>query len=149
VPSPSVIGAVLEKVAGLTLPAGTTVWFDESPMRTAAGPVLPPYVVLQDDGTAGDHTFEGLPWELTRFRLEVYARSLAEADAIALAIRFNGQPIASFAGLDFGTLPLTVQHQKSAVWEREQRFQEPARAADAEPVFRISMTYRVEASRPA
>jgi hypothetical protein len=152
----SVIAAVLDKVAGLTMPTGVLFFFDEAPLKSgptgSAVAVVPPYVVLQDDGTDVTEHLDGAPgrpWEVTAFRLEVYATSLAQADQIAAAVRYNGQPIDARAGLDGGTLTLTGQDLKSVLRGREQRFQEPGRGSDAKPVFRCRLSYTVSTLRTA
>lgn len=152
--SASVVGAVVERYAGFAVASTAPLYFGEAPLRNAAGAaVVPPYVVLVDDGTQVGYDLELNPFETTHLRFEVLAPTLAQADAIAAGIRLNGQPVAAGAGMDFcemGTgLDLIGLSLKTMFRESERRSQEPDRGADAKPVYRVSMRYVVECQRTA
>lgn len=144
--SASVIGAVLEKYDLLTFSGRPPIYFDQAPAKTVGGAALvPPYVVLKDDGTAPDYTLDLVPVESTRVRFRVYALTLAAADAIAVGIKWDqGVPTAR-QGFDFAeTLPLTgaslLDH--GAVRTREQR----SRTADTlsgGPVYLVELSYTI------
>ena len=145
----SVIAAVLARYETFTVNSTAKIWFYEAPERDGSGAaVVPPYVVLQDDGTTPEYDFEYNPIETTRLRFEVYATSLASADAIAQGIRYNGGAVNAGSGMDFAaSLTVTNQVYKAMVRESEQRFQEPQRGADASRVFRVRLVYKVETLR--
>lgn len=146
----SVIAAVIERFNTLAWGSpAPKLWFDEAPIRDGAGAAIaPPYVVLKDDGTAPEYDYELNVLETTTFRFEVYAPTLAEADSIANTLKYNSQSIAGGAGFDFAAaLSVTSYTLKSCVRDMEQRFQEGDRGADAKPVFRVRMRYKVEMLR--
>lgn len=149
--SASVTGAVIEKYGGFAFTPKPTLYFAEAPYRDGSGnAVVPPYVVLVDEGTVPEYDFEYNPIETTRVRFEVYALGLALADAIASGIRYDGGAVAAQAGMDFASsLPLTGMTLKEVVREREVRSVEKARDGSATDVYRVSMTYRVQVVRTA
>ena len=149
--SASVTGAVIERYATFTINSTAKLYFHEAPLRdTAAAAVAPPYVVLQDDGTTVDYEFEEAPIELTRLRFEVYATSLANADAIASAIRYNAGTITAGSGMDHTeSLPLTGMDHMAMIRISEQRWQEGDRSTTGTPIYRISMRYEVTVKRTA
>jgi hypothetical protein len=147
----SVVAGVISRYETFTINSTAPIWFHEVPERTGAGAaVVPPYVVLQDDGTTPEYDFEYNPVETTRLRFEVYASTLAAADAIAAGIRYNGGSITAGAGMDFAAaLTATGQTFKAMARESEQRFLEPQAGANAGPVYRIRLVYRVQMLRTA
>ena len=149
--SASVAGAVIERYGTLTFTPKPTLYFGEAPYRDGSGnPVVPPYVVLVDEGTTTEYDFEYHPVETTRLRFEVYALGLALADAIASGIRYDGGLVTAGAGMDFAaSLPLTGMTLKAMVREREVRSVENARDGSSTDVYRVSMAYRVEVLRTA
>lgn len=149
--SASVIGAVIERYETFTINSTAKIYFHEAPLRDGTGEeVHPPYVVLKDDGTEIDFEFEEAPIERTRLRFEIYATSLASADSIASAIRYNGGSITAGSGMDHTkTLGLTGLDHMAMVRLSEQRWQEGDRWASASPVFRCQMVYEVTAKRTA
>lgn len=147
----SVIAGVITRYETFTINSTAKIWFHKAPERDGSGAaVVPPYVVLQDDGTTPEYDFEFNPIETTRLRFEVYAATLAAADAIAAGIRYNGGAINAGSGMDFASaMTLTGQTLKEMVRESEQRFQEPQRGVTAGFVFRVRMAYKVEVQRTA
>lgn len=144
-PSASVTGAVIARYEAFTIAATVPVWFHEAPASASL-----PYVVLQDDGTRPEYDFEYNPVETTALRFEVYHTSLASADAVASAIRYNGGGVADGDGMDFAdALDLTGQTFKRMERKSEQRFVEGPRSTSATPVFRVRMAYEVETVRTA
>jgi hypothetical protein len=149
-----VIGAVVERLAGLSLPAGTTVWLDDAPVKDAAGAaVAPPYVVVRDDGTTPEFDFQLNPVETTAVRVECYGATLAAADALAAAVRYGGGAVDAGGGLDFceagAGLPLTGQSLETVVRQSEQRTRESARGSAGSPVYRVTLRYEVRCLRTA
>jgi hypothetical protein len=151
VASASVVGAVIERYGTFAFTPKPTMYFAEAPYRDGSGAaVVPPYVVLVDEGTVPDYDFEENPLEITRLRFEVYALGLALADAIASGIRYDGGSVSAGSGMDFtASLPLTGMTLKEMVREREQRFVEQSRDGSSTDVYRISMAYRVQVLRTA
>lgn len=149
--SSSVIGAVIERVEGFSFPADVTVWFDQAPLKDTSGAaVVPPYVVIHDDGMTPEFDFEhNVAFEVTNVRFEVYGLSLASVDAIASVIRYNGGAVNAGDGMDFASeLPITRSVYKGCKPQPgERRFQEAARDGSAQLVFRCTKTYAVETQR--
>lgn len=143
--SASVTGAVIERYEGFTIAATVPIWFHEAPASASL-----PYVVLVDFGTVPEWDFEHTPMEQTTLEFHVYHTSLAAADAVASAIRYNGGDTAAGAGMDFAAaLPLAEMELKRVERKSEQRFAESPRGAVATPVFRVVMRYVVDALRTA
>lgn len=149
--STSVPGGVIARIQSFAFPETVSVWLSEVPLRNAVGAaVVPPWVCVTDDGMTPDYDFELNPIETTQLRVEVYALTLAQADAIVAVVRYNGGGVAAGAGLDFAAaLPLTGLTLKSCVRQGEQRAQETQRGTDATPVFHVTMRYEVECLRTA
>ena len=149
--SASVIGALKERYETFTINSTAKLYFHEAPLVDGSGnQVNPPYVVLMDDGTEVAHEFEENPIETTRVRFEVYATTLASADSIASAIRYNGGTITAGSGMDSSeSLPLTGMDHMNIDRLREQRWKEGARGTSATPVYRCSMQYEVVVKRTA
>lgn len=143
--SASATGAVIERYESFTIAATVPVYFHEAPASAAL-----PYVVLTDLGTVPDFDLEYNPLERTTLEFHVYHTSLANADAVASAIRFNGGAVNAGDGMDFADdLPLTGQAYKAMVRRSEQRFTEGPRGPAATPVFRVVMRYTVDTLRTA
>lgn len=147
----SLIGAVVGRLGTLTYPETLSggVWLSEAPPRSATGtPVVPPYLVVTDEGTVPQFDLEYHPYETTTFAVDVYAPTLARADAIAHAVKYGGGALAAGAGLDFAQgLTVTNQAVKDVVRRSERRSQETPRGADAGPVFKVSLKYEAESQR--
>ncbi len=146
----SVIGAVMDRYDTFTFTGKPSLYFDKAPNRTALDtPTTLPYVILKDKGTEPLYDFEHNVEETTKLDFEVWALSLATADAIAYGIHFNGGAINAGLGMDFAdTLAtLTGQTLKEMVWERERRSQEDPRNQSASLAFKILMSYHVSTER--
>lgn len=127
--SGSVIAAVVAKYETLTaanFPGASrpSIWLDEAPQEDGSGGQLrPPWVIVRDGG--------GVPrWDtgqnarvVSKFTLEVYANTLADADTIMAAILWNGSAPSVKAGLAFATLILAAPSyaEASAVYPRGDR----------------------------
>ena len=152
-PHPTVPAAVLARYETFTINSTAPIWLHEAPLRDGSGdPVVPPYVVLHDDGTDRAETFEYYHWEVSRLRFEVYAASQAQADAIAAAVATNGGTVAAGSGMDYAAgLDLAAGMTfKGLRPDREpRRFQEGDRGGGADLVFRISLSYVAEVLRAA
>jgi hypothetical protein len=145
-PSISVIGAVIERYESFAISATVPMWFHEVPAEEDS----PPYVVLVDEGTTPQYTTEYEPLETTRLRFEIFHTSLAGADNVVSAIRYNAGAIAAQLGMDFAaSLPLTGSNFLGMKRDREQRFVEGPRGLGGVPIFRVSMSYTVTAKRTA
>lgn len=111
----SVIKAV-ENLIG-TLNAGVfpngvipPVWLDEAPgQNTPNSQAQPPYIIIRDDGGRYAWDFKTSAIQKGGFKLEAYALTLADSDAIMKALLFNGRPSASRDGVAFATLTLNAQ----------------------------------------
>lgn len=80
------------------------LYLDEAPTVKDGSQEYVPYGVINDDGTEPDYSFGGDGIEMSRFRLTLYYASLADADAAALAVKYNGGSHTAGSGFDFGTL---------------------------------------------
>lgn len=150
----SVIAAVLDRLDSFTWTGVTptpTVWFDEAPITdTSNAAVAPPHVVLHDDGTEPIYTLEYKCEEVTKLRVEVYATSLAQLDAMVNVIKYNGGGFTGGLGLDFAdTLTIDNYAYLGMMRMSEQRFQEPSRQSAAKLVFRCRMQYECKTDRTA
>jgi hypothetical protein len=148
--SSSVIGAVIERVGGFGFPADVTVWFDQAPLKDTSGiAVVPPYLVLHDDGFSPEFDFEYNPvFDPWAIRFEVYGLTLASVDAIVNVVKYNGGSLTNQQGMDFAdSLPLTGSVLKESLRTNERRFQEAMRDGSAQLVFRCTLTYRVTTQR--
>lgn len=126
----SVISAAMTKFDGLTaanFPSSTVpdVYLDEAPPVADGAQKYTPYAVISDDGTEPENHFGQSVIERTRFRVTLYYASLADADAAALAVKYNGDAThTAQTGFDFGTLsglPSGFTF-KSLVRTRERRY---------------------------
>ncbi len=96
-----------ESLSAAAFPLSTrpTIWFDEAPTYDG-GQVRPSYVVIKDGGVNTESTcdMEANVIDTGDVTLEIYADTLANADAIAKAIRWNGSAPSARLGFDFGVL---------------------------------------------
>ena len=99
-----------ESLSAANFPGGTRppVYFDQAPEATAAGAQLyPPYVVVRDaSGLAPEYQSDLGGIEVGTLELEVYAGTLADADAAAKAVKWNGGDPVDHLGFDWGTLAI-------------------------------------------
>ena len=147
----SVIGAVLLKYDALPFSPKPPAYFDQAPFRDAAGAAVAlPYAVVTDDGTTFGENFGHVPVETTAFRIDLFAGSLAEADAAAHSVRFGDGGIADARGLDGAySLPLNGLRLMSLVLVNVARQLDAARDGTARQVFRVTMRYSVQCQRDA
>ena len=145
----SVIAAVMAKYDTLAFAPRPPIYFNEAPVKDAAGAaVLPPFVELFDLGTTFAYTFEYVPVETTTLRLDVYAPSLAAADAIADGVRFGGGGTTDKLGLDHcPDLPLTGLRGLDLSLEKVARSLEGPRGGTASLVYKVALTYTATAQR--
>lgn len=104
----SVISAAMAKfdaltAAGFPSAAVPDIYLDEAPLVDGAQK-YPPYAVIRDEGESPENAFEQSVIETSRFTITLYYPSLADADAAALAVRFNSGTPQQKLGFDFGTL---------------------------------------------
>lgn len=145
----SVIAAVMAKYDTLAFTPRPPVYFQEAPTKDAAGAaVAPPFVELFDLGTTFQFTFEYVPVETTTFRLDVYAPTLAAADAICDGVRFGGGGTTARLGLDHcPDLPLTGLAGLDLSPGRVVRSLDGPRGGTASLVYKVSLTYTATAQR--
>src|SRR6185436_7831126 len=109
----SVISAVVTRYAAISFPVTKpNLWFADIPQTTSTGAVQElPYINLTDEGTTPDpgYDLEYNPVEVTRFRLEVYASTLASVDTIMWALKYGTGAVTAGGGFDFATLTITGQ----------------------------------------
>lgn len=149
--SASVVGAVKERYESFTVAATVPIWFGYVPLKDGAGnAVNPPFVLLEDLGTTPEQDFEYNPVETTRIRFTIYATRLADVDATASAIRYNGGSISAGLGMDnAASLPLTGMTLKHVTREQEVRGVSTPPNLTAERVHYCQMTYAVDVLRTA
>ena len=99
--SDSVVGAVVaycraQTVGGLPVLA----YRDSAPAEENGTPVVPPYVVVRDEGGRGTRDFEGNVIGPSSLTLTVTAKLAADARAILDQLLFAAQPPASRAGIE-------------------------------------------------
>jgi len=123
----SVISAAMTKFDALTagnFPSAAVpdIYLDEAP-AVDGSQKYPPYAVIRDEGTEPENHFEQVVIETTRFTLTLYYASLADADAAALAVKYNGGSNTAGSGFDFGTLTVPTGYSFEVLLRtRERRF---------------------------
>ena len=106
----SVVKAVMDRYETFTaanFPSASRppIYLDDAPVTDSAGAQeYQPYVALRDGGMSVEYDTEYNAIESSQLTLEVWADSLADADQIVNAIKYNGGTIAAGSGMDFGTL---------------------------------------------
>lgn len=97
----SLIPAIMDFYASLNFATADQkrIFLDEKPQKTTVE-VNFPYAILIDDGMVPVPMFEYKPQEVTTVRIEVFATTLEEVDAMIDTIRFNGSPPENKAGID-------------------------------------------------
>jgi hypothetical protein len=143
-----VISACLAYYDSLSFSGRPPIYFAEAPAKTDAGAtLLPPYVVLLDDGTAPDFTLELVPLERTKVRFHVYAKRLADAVAVARGIKYDQGAVDARQGFDFASpddFPLDatagVLLDGGLVRTAERRFVTPDRL-DGSRVHLVELSY--------
>ncbi|OWK34296.1 hypothetical protein FRUB_10267 [Fimbriiglobus ruber] len=155
-PSTSIIGAIVEFYQSLPVATPSPpsppvpILFDEVPAKDGSGnPYKPPYVLLKDNGTTPSfQTFEYEVIETTDFTFEIYALSLAAADAIALGIRFGAGAYNAAQGFDWCTsLPVTGQTIETILPPKQRRMTDTTRTETIGYVFKVTLDYSVQALR--
>lgn len=146
------IAAVMEKYESFTFASAdqARIYFDEKP-QVGSGQILPPYAVLTDGGTVPDYTLEYVPIDVTNFTLTLYAGSLADADAMAQVVRFNGGTTQQHLGLDHCTaLNLDSPRYKMEVMLKEVTFGlDKPRGHTGSLVYKAVMRYEAQVSYTA
>jgi hypothetical protein len=108
----SVVSAAVAKFNALTAAnfpssARPPIYLDEAPLKDSAGAdERPGYAVLTDEGLTTEQVFDYPVVETGSFLITVYYRSLADCDAAAEAVKYNGGTLANAGGFDNGTLTL-------------------------------------------
>lgn len=150
-PSSSCMGAVVEFIKTLTLPTGTSVWFDEVPSRDTAGIAVPlPYVVVKDNGADPEMQFEMGTDEKLLFDVLCYSSTnLDEAYNISWAVLFGGQPAANRAGLqEAPTLPVSTTYMKyepgSVTKRRTQAYKDQSRASGGAMAYVVQLSMSLQ-----
>lgn len=143
-----VIAAVLNKIESLSgslFPGGTRppVYFGSAALAASGAQVRVPYLVVRDDGAETEFFADSGGLEMTAVAVDCFAQTLADADAIAAAVKWGGQAPANKAGLDWGALALTAPRYAISV--------RPVRSArslagydrDGARAHLVTLTYRV------
>jgi hypothetical protein len=109
--------------AGFPSAAVPDIYLDEAP-AVDGSQKYPPYAVIRDEGTEPENHFEQAVIETTRFTITLYYATLADADAAALAVKYNGDAThVAQSGFDFGTLTVASGYTfKELLRTRERRF---------------------------
>lgn len=88
----------------------------DTPTADGATQILPPYSVINDDGTLPNYDFEHTVIEVSNFTILTYAASLQALDAFVEIIKYNGGGTTEGLGMDFGNLPeLTTPYTELVV----------------------------------
>jgi hypothetical protein len=140
-PSVSIIGAFIERYESLGFSERPDIFFGEAPARKNGATVVPPYVVVRDNGTSVEHTFE-TPIETGLLEVDVFASTLAGLDRLLIGIRFNNQPPSVSAGMDRSQLEM-VQGSVVCLPKRFSYTMEGPRNDSADPVYKCTMSYEV------
>lgn len=126
------------------------VYFGEAAVRDGSGVVVrPPFCVVEDLGSEPQFEMEYEGLDITKVSISAYAVTLAEIDAIAIALKYaNGTPD-DLLGLDFGTVvalggvgPYLTFVECRRVSERRERVDLQYTNA-AQIVHKVTLTYEV------
>lgn len=148
----SVISAAMTKFDGLTagnFPSSVVpgIYLNEAPTVADGAQKYVPYAVIEDEGTEPENAFEQAVIETTRFKITLYYATLADADAAALAVKYNGGAHDAQQGFDFGTLTVPAGYTfKELLRTGERRFFAGyAKAGGRVHAVELSYTARVQA----
>jgi hypothetical protein len=149
----SVITAFLRTASASLTAAGLTVpvYFGEAALRDGSGvAVRLPLCVVEDLGSEPQFEMEYEGPEVTKVQVSAYAVTLADIDAIAIALKYaNGSPDDQL-GLDFGTIaaivggvgPYLTFNECRRVSERRERVHVEF-TNTAQIVHKVTLTYDV------
>ncbi len=101
----SVVAAAKAKYVTLSGVGSAPLYFDDAPVTDTGGAqVRPPYVVLKAEQSRFEAIGANTLLETTPLTFEVYADTLAAADAIAAAINYSGGGEMGGQGFVYGSM---------------------------------------------